>query len=921
MTSQSLEMPQEIVSFEERIEILARELELAIKWQRPCILLVVYSSEYVRADVEAALENCLIDLGQKTIHLRIKNRQADDVVPFLKAFKDPANAVFLVDGLRWGHSDETSVYSTLNLQREFFVERQIRTIFWLTQNEIVDLAHYAPDFWAYRHRVIEFVESPKAELVLRQALESAWQGTGEYADQFEDTDAKISLRESLLTDLPQGEEASSIRANLLLTLGVLNWRKGDFEKADEQLQEALRIATKIQDNWFEAECYNAIALIKTSTERIDEAIHAYKQAIHLAPDQIFAWNNLGNLCAKIGRNDEAMIAFRKAIECNPRDPIAWNGLAILHFKVGYVDDAIAAYRKAIQYMPSFAQPWNGLGDVYASIGRVDEAMKAYHKAIELNQQYATPWIRLGVLLAKQERYREAVKAYQRALALDSRNCALWNELGTIYVKSEDLNEAVEAFSKAIELDRGCGWAYSNLAFTYMQQGKYKETVSLLLRSIELLQNDKDKIVSWNRLANVYRLLDDYENAIAAYQMADQLESANSAPKNREPINAEESPARPDEGHRLIKTDSDKPMEIPALPQSDIPLPKEVSTARPPAAEQVAQAATPAREQKIMDAPAWIFNSQNTDPASGSGQSRIEQSSTDEELQETRGAAMINSTPSDASGPQSEAPRPAEVGATTMAENQSEGMDALQWNEKGNDCVKRGAFEDAALAYNKAIQLNPSLGAPYSNLALTYLTQGQCAEAILLYQKSIELLETDKDKALSWNGLGNAYRCINDYANALTAYQKAAELDPETAGMRDGADDFQTAQSPRSARAWNDLGELFFKTGASAEAIEAFNKAIELEPEAGQPYSNLAQALASQGKYAEAIPLYQKSIDLLHDNKDKAAAWNRLGNAYRKLNDYDNAIKAYQKAVVLADEGVDLLTRTRFSLLSNCYVNP
>ena len=145
--------------------------------------------------------------------------------------------------------------------------------------------------------------------------------------EYEDTDAKISLRESLLTDLPEGEEASSTRANLLLTLGVLNWRKGDFEKADEQLREALKIAAKIQDNWFEAECYNAIALVKTSTERIDEAIDAYKQAIHLAPDQIFAWNNLGNLCAKIDRNDEAMIAFRKAVECNPKDPIAWNGLA------------------------------------------------------------------------------------------------------------------------------------------------------------------------------------------------------------------------------------------------------------------------------------------------------------------------------------------------------------------------------------------------------------------------------------------------------------------------------------------------------------------------------------------------------------------------------------------------------------------
>ena len=55
--------------------MLAKELELAVKWQRPCILLVVYSSEYVRADVETALENYLIDLGQKTVHLQLKNQK------------------------------------------------------------------------------------------------------------------------------------------------------------------------------------------------------------------------------------------------------------------------------------------------------------------------------------------------------------------------------------------------------------------------------------------------------------------------------------------------------------------------------------------------------------------------------------------------------------------------------------------------------------------------------------------------------------------------------------------------------------------------------------------------------------------------------------------------------------------------------
>ena len=917
MTNQSPEGPQEVISFDERIEMLARELELAVKWQRPCILLVVYSSEYVRSDVQAALENYLIDLGQKTVHLQLKNEKTESVISFLQEFKDPAKAVFFVNGLP-RHLNEATGLSTLNLQREFFIERQVRAVFWLTQNEIVSLARCAPDFWARRHQVFEFIESPKAERLLQEALESAWQGTGEYAGQYEDTDAKISLRESLLTELPEGEEASSLRANLLLTLSILNWRKGDFEKAGEQLQDALKLATKIQDSWFEAECYNALALIKTSTERMDEAIDAYKQAIHLAPDQIFAWNNLGNLCAKIGRNDEAMIAFRKAIECNPKDPVAWNGLASLHFRVGYVDDAIAAYRKAIQFMPTFAQPWNGLGDVYASMGRSDEAMKAYHKSIELNKQYITPWVRLGVLYTKQERYREAVRAYQRALALDARNSTLWNELGTIHLKSEALEEAAEAFSKAIELDRSYGWAYSNLAYTYVLQGNYKQTVSLLLRSIELLQTDKDKAVSWNRLANVYRLLNDYDNAIAAYQMADQLDLGNPGSRYRELSIPEETAPSPEQAEPAQGADNPEQAEAVAVLQSPADEQPATTVAT---AEQVTKPLQPVARPKTEEAPAWIFNSQIEGSPKPSEQV-VEASPVSQEKLPTEEVPMTNPTPLDLQTVQTEAPATDPATAPIqVAKTEVPSMDALKWIEEGNACFNRGAFVDAINAYNKAIQLDPLFGVPYSNLALTYLTQGHFAEAVLLYQKSIALLHSDTDKALSWNGLGNAYRCMNDYSNAVPAYQKAAELDPLTAGIRDRADDFQATQRPRDAKGWNDLGELFAKRGSAEEAINAFQQAIDLEPQDSQSYGNLARTLASQNKYEQAIPFYQKNIDLLQDNKEKAAAWNRLGNVYRKLNDYDNAIKAYQKAVVLADEGVDLLTRTRFSLLSNCYVNP
>jgi tetratricopeptide (TPR) repeat protein len=325
-----------------------------------------------------------------------------------------------------------------------------------------------------------------------------------------------------------------------------------------------------------------------------------------------------------------------------------------------------------------------------------------------------------------------------------------------------------------------------------------------------------------------------------------------------------------------------------------------------AAEPREQAPAGLVEPESTDAPYWIFN-----PDSNSHVGITEKAP---EAPEPMGVAM--QLPTDTLNPKTVPTRQ----AVRAAEGKDDSLNPLVWNEKGNIHFRQQAFDEAVTAYNRAIQLDPAFGWPYSNLALTYLIQGQYAEAILLYQKSIDLLKTSRDKAISWNGLGNVYRYLNDYPNAVAAYQKAAELDPQTAGMRDGADSFQGDAQSQSTDLWNELGELFFKTGAYHEALAAFRKAIELEPVSGLAHSNLARALAAQGQYAEAIPLYEKGIHLLSSDKDRAVAWNLLGDAYRKVNDYDNAMKAYQQAVSLADEGSTVLNRTRFSLLSNCSVH-
>ncbi len=101
--------------------------------------------------------------------------------------------------------------------------------------------------------------------------------------------------------------------------------------------------------------------------------------------------------------------------------------------------------------------------------------------------------------------------------------------------------------------------------------------------------------------------------------------------------------------------------------------------------------------------------------------------------------------------------------------------------------------------------------------------------------------------------------------------------------------------------WNELGNLYFLSGAYAQAVHAYHRAIKLDDSFGQPYSNLALTYVQQGKYAEAVDLYRRSIELLTENKEKAISWNRLGNVYRHLRDYQDAVVAYRQADELDPE--------------------
>ena len=96
--------------------------------------------------------------------------------------------------------------------------------------------------------------------------------------------------------------------------------------------------------------------------------------------------------------------------------------------------------------------------------------------------------------------------------------------------------------------------------------------------------------------------------------------------------------------------------------------------------------------------------------------------------------------------------------------------------------------------------------------------------------------------------------------------------------------------------WNDLGNIYLKANAMDSAIDAYNRALEQGYQTGDLYKNLAGAYVSQGNILESIPFFQKSIELLSDEREKALVFTRIGDCYRRMGDYENAIQSFKSAI-------------------------
>ena len=184
---------------------------------------------------------------------------------------------------------------------------------------------------------------------------------------------------------------------------------------------------------------------------------------------------------------------------------------------------------------------------------------------------------------------------------------------------------------------------------------------------------------------------------------------------------------------------------------------------------------------------------------------------------------------------------------------------------------------AAAQFRASTQADATYPEPYKALGDLYLSQPRRLfdQAVEAYNKAIELRSF---YAEAYVGLGDAKAAKSDVDGAVAAYQKAL------------------VYNPVNPRVHMSLGKIYYgEKGLYYEAVTAYKKAIDLDPNSVDARMGLGEVYEEKGLYKEATEEYRKVIEL--DGKHTGAMYN-LALVYEKV-DPKAAITQWERYIELA----------------------
>jgi tetratricopeptide (TPR) repeat protein len=556
----------------------------------------------------------------------------------------------------------------------------------------------------------------------------------------------------------------------------------------------------------------------------------------------------------------------------------YTALALALMEKDATTEAIDAYQKIVELNPASALPWNNLGNLYLRLRHYEQAEHAFRQALEHNPTNPVSWAGLADLRTQTGRHREAIRAYQKALQSAPEYKEAWFGLALTLEALGHPAKATKAYKMVLQKDPAYVEAWLRLARLYHRKHKVQDALGILHKALEYSAH------SFELWAELGRLAEGQDKALAAeaYKKALAINPRHGKTycllarvhkemgNNLDAINCYEI------GINFLEEDHERAAAWGDLlsllaesvpPVAAAPEPEVLAEA---ALERIEIQADPTPTLTPAEAPEWL------------------------EIPETTGAPAPLIQP----------------------------IQPLNFEAEKED-LRPGETPIAVLENLPELFENEPLSAP------AWFTNPQRLEQELRYvsmlrtarsrHEQIKLLSDallESPRAEFWQPRKKVRQGVARKTEEFAQPAALPESGPADQPVLYQAEELELddflprVEHEKESRAWIRQGKRLLKQGLYDDALSAFTAAIQAAPSLGEPYINLGVTYFLKSKYEQAIIQFYKGIELTRDLEQKSLAWNYIGDAYRRLHDRDNALRAYQKVSELNRSANPLRQRAR-----------